>query len=144
MPHALIFIPGADCPTDSYLKHLSAIQEKVPFPLWVVVPHIVEGECIPPLANYYINKAKEALSKASDNKIKYFFYGGHSLGGASIASWGHSHAKDEGNKGVFAWGSYASKSIDDPVKNYGVPFLTLAGELDGWMARSTRIALSFD
>jgi hypothetical protein len=46
--------------------------------------------------------------------------------------------------GVIAWGSYASRAIEDPVKDYGTPFLTVGGELDGWMARTTRIAVSFD
>mmetsp|Transcript_11799 Transcript_11799/g.19923 ORF Transcript_11799/g.19923 Transcript_11799/m.19923 type:complete len:221 (+) Transcript_11799:405-1067(+) len=78
-------------------------------------------------------------------KSKSYFYGGHSLGGSSIASWAHSAAKSEADmKGVFVLGSYASKAIHDPVANYGVPFMTVGGELDGWMARITRIALSYD
>ena len=71
-----------------------------------------------------------------------FFYGGHSLGGSSITSWVHQNSQDA--EGAFAWGSYVSLSITDPAKNYKVPFLTLGAELDGWMARITRISESFD
>merc|ERR1712166_320052 len=35
-------------------------------------------------------------------------------------------------------------AIDDPASNYGAPFLTIGAEFDGWMARITRIAESFD
>ena len=45
---------------------------------------------------------------------------------------------------MFLWGSYVAKSVEDPVKNYGAPVLTVGAEMDGWMARITRIALSYD
>lgn len=45
---------------------------------------------------------------------------------------------------IFLWGSYVSKSIHDPALNYGVPVLTVGGEMDGWMARITRIAQAYD
>ena len=71
-------------------------------------------------------------------KFEKYFYGGHSLGGSSIAAWGADNA--DTSEGVFAWGAYTSKKIQDPAKNYGSPFLTVGAELDGWMARITRIA----
>ncbi len=42
------------------------------------------------------------------------------------------------------WGSYINKAIKDPAANYGVPALTVGAELDGWLARITRIAYSYD
>jgi len=42
------------------------------------------------------------------------------------------------------WGSYIGRDLLDPVANYGAPVLTVGAELDGWMARITRIAHSFD
>lgn len=71
-----------------------------------------------------------------------FFFGGHSLGGASMSAW--ANGKTDGVEGTFVWGSYASKSIEDPAKNFGAPLLTVGAEFDGWLARITRIALSFD
>ena len=59
-----------------------------------------------------------------------------------MAIWAHENK----NKvhAIFLWGSYVSKSIKDPALNYGVPVLTVGGEMDGWMARITRIAQSYD
>jgi hypothetical protein len=71
-----------------------------------------------------------------------FFFGGHSLGGASITSWVHENTQDA--EGAFAWGAYVSRSVEDPAKNYGVPFLTVGAQFDGWMARITRMAFAFD
>ena len=34
--------------------------------------------------------------------------------------------------------------MDDPAKNYPSPVLTVGGQYDGWSARVTRIARSFD
>jgi hypothetical protein len=45
---------------------------------------------------------------------------------------------------MFLWGSYVAKSVQDPVKNYGAPVLTVGAEMDGWMARITRIAEAYD
>ena len=45
---------------------------------------------------------------------------------------------------MFLWGSYVAKSVGNPAENYGAPVLTVGAELDGWMARITRIALSYD
>jgi len=41
-------------------------------------------------------------------------------------------------------GAYAANSIKDPAKNYGAPFMTVGAQFDGWMARVTRIAESYD
>jgi len=38
----LIFIIGAKCDTSAYVDHLKAIQQKTPFPLWIVIPEIFE------------------------------------------------------------------------------------------------------
>lgn len=71
-----------------------------------------------------------------------FFLGGHSLGGAAVSAWGH--GKGDIVEGVFAEGAYAPMSIEDPALNYGVPFLTVGAEFDGWMARITRMAEAYD
>lgn len=141
-PAALIFIIGAYCEQKAYMDHLKAIQEKVPFPLWVAIPHIIHNLPIPPGLGVYIESAKSELEKKHGYKAEKYFFGGHSLGGSSIASWAHTNAKEV--EGVFVWGSYTSKSISDPAKNYGAPFLTVGAELDGWMARITRIAEAYD
>ena len=97
---------------------------------------------IPVGLGVYVESAKSELEKKHGFKSEKYFFGGHSLGGSSIASWAHSNAKQV--EGVFLWGSYVSKSVSDPAKNYGAPVLTVGAELDGWMARITRIAEAYD
>lgn len=76
--------------------------------------------------------------------VKKFFYGGHSLGGASIADWVHKNPEDA--EGAFGWGAYVGLKVADPVKNFGngLPYLTVGAQYDGWMARITRIAEAYD
>jgi hypothetical protein len=138
---ALIFFIGAYCKQEAYLKHLQAIQEKVPFPLWVAIPWILDDLPIPVGLSGYVDSAKDDLEQKGFTADKYFF-GGHSLGGSSVASWAHSNVAQV--EGVILWGSYVSKSVPDFPKNYGAPVLTVGAELDGWMARITRIAEAYD
>jgi alpha-beta hydrolase superfamily lysophospholipase len=121
---------------------LKAIQKKVPFPVWVYSPYIIGDLPIPVGINFYMEEAKKQLKKAGYKGEKYFF-GGHSLGGSSVSSWGKKR-NDSQIEGVFLWGSYIGRDLVDPVANYGAPVLTVGAELDGWMARITRIAHSFD
>lgn len=85
---------------------------------------------------------KRELERKYNYKAEKYFFGGHSLGASSIGRWAHSNVKQV--EGVFLWGSYVMKSVSDPALNFGAPVLTLGGELDGWMARITRIAESYD
>lgn len=59
-----------------------------------------------------------------------------------MASWVQGNADDA--MGTFLWGSYVGHSVEDPAKNYKSPVLTVGAEFDGWMARITRIAQSYD
>lgn len=140
-PAALIFFIGAYCKQEAYVKHLQAIQLKVPFPLWVAIPWILDDLPIPVGLSGYVDSAKDDLQNNGFKSDKYFF-GGHSLGGASVASWAHSNVAQV--EGVILWGSYVSKSVQDFPKNYGAPVLTVGAELDGWLARITRIAEAYD
>jgi len=140
-PAALIFFIGAYCKQQAYVKHLQAIQLKVPFPLWIAIPWILDDLPIPVGLSGYVDSAKDDLQQNGFKSDKYFF-GGHSLGGSSVASWAHSNVAQV--EGVILWGSYVSKSVLDFPKNYGAPVLTVGAELDGWMARITRIAEAYD
>jgi len=138
---ALIFFIGAYCKKEAYMKHLQAIQGKVPYPLWVAIPWILDDLPIPVGLSEYVNSAKNSLEQKGFKADKYFF-GGHSLGASSVGSWAHSNVAQV--EGVILWGSYVSKSVADFPKNYGAPVLTVGAELDGWMARITRIAEAYD
>lgn len=73
-----------------------------------------------------------------DDKVDKFFYGGHSLGGSTAASYVQGTANNA--IATFALGAYTNIGIEDPVKDYKTPFLTVGAELDGWLARITRVA----
>jgi len=139
---AIIFLIGADCPQDGYVEHLKAIQEKVPYKLWVGIPHIVGDLPIPVGIGAYVTNMKKDLKKNHGVNVEKYIYGGHSLGASSIASWVQGSADDA--MGTFLWGSYVGHSVQDPAKNYKSPVLTVGAEFDGWMARITRIAQSYD
>jgi hypothetical protein len=141
-PKGLIFIIGAYCDQKGYEGHLRAIQEKVDFPLYVAIPHFVGDLPIPVGLGVYIDSAKGDLKKNHNLDLSKFYFGGHSMGGSSIASWAHSNIDQV--EGVFVMGAYAANSIEDPANNYGAPFLTVGAQFDGWMARVTRIAKSYD
>ena len=64
------------------------------------------------------------------------------MGGSAIASYINTNHGDA--EGAFVWGAYVNAGVEDPAKNYPVPILTVGAELDGWMARITRIAEAYD
>jgi hypothetical protein len=119
---------------------------KLAFPLWVGQPLFPGNLPVPVDLSHYTNIARAALEKAmGDQKVEKYFYGGHSLGGASISSVVHGDpATLSSAEGAFAWGAYVDRKVVDPAKNYGAPYLTLGAELDGGLARIIRIAESYD
>jgi predicted esterase len=119
---ALIFFIGDACDQAKYLDHLKEVQEKVPFPLWIGIPHIIFDMPIPVGIWRYVDNMKSEL-RDKGVKSEKFFYGGHSLGGSSISGWVHKNPEEV--EGAFAWGAYISREVEDPAKNYGVPFLTV-------------------
>lgn len=78
---------------------------------------------IPPGLGVYIDNVKSELKSKGMKDSTKIFYGGHSLGGASISRWIDSNPADA--LGGFLWGAYVSSSIKDPAKNYPVPLLTV-------------------
>lgn len=88
----------------------------------VVVPHFFGDLPIPPELSVFIEPAKLDLKLNGVKDSKYYF-GGHSMGGSSVASWAHSNIGSV--KGVFVMGAYAANSIKDPAATYGAPFLTV-------------------
>ena len=140
---ALIFFVGASCTPESYDAHMKAIQTKISFPLWIGQPIFPGNLPIPVDLTHYTKIAREALQTAmGDQKVYKYFYGGHSLGGASVSEV--VHADPTTAEGVFAWGAYVDRKVVDPAKNYGAPYLTVGAELDGGLARIIRIAESYD
>jgi len=84
---------------------------------------------IPVGLGIFADKAKKDLKNAMNGAgvatLDKYFYGGHSLGGAAISIYVNDDEKGKDAEGTFAWGSYVSKKIKDPAKNYVSPFLTV-------------------
>ena len=80
---------------------------------------------IPVDLSYFIDDVKKELLTKKAAKCEKWFYGGHSLGGSSIASWVAKNTTGMHAEGTFAWGAYVSASIKDPPVNYPSPFLTV-------------------
>ena len=85
---------GADCEQKGYVDLLTAIQNKVSFPLWVSIPSAIGNEPIPPTVGLYVNNARDELKNKYKVDVAKHFFGGHSMGGAGIAAWGAKNADD--------------------------------------------------
>jgi hypothetical protein len=77
-----------------------------------VIPKFIGDLPIPPELSVFMGSAKSDLAKAGVKSDKYYF-GGHSLGGSSVASYAHSNINSV--KGVFVMGAYAANTIKDPA-----------------------------
>ena len=80
---------------------------------------------IPVDLSYFINDVKAELLTKRVAKCTKWFYGGHSLGGSSIASWVAKNVSKADVEGTFVWGAYVNAGIADPAANYPSPILTL-------------------
>jgi len=121
---------------------MTAIQNKVDFPLWVSIPYIYFEKAIPPTISIYVDSAVNDLKNNYGFESDKFYFGGHSLGGASISTYVASNADKA--EGTFVLGAYLNIGHKDPAANLGSPLMTVGAEFDGWMARITRIAESYD
>ena len=72
------------------------------------------------------------------NEIIY--YAGHSLGGINLQDF-VKNLKDK--SGLILLGAYMKLTYENPSVNYGIPVLTIAGELDG-LVRITRVGISYE
>ena len=70
-------------------------------------------------------------------KADYFFYAGHSLGGAVLQNWAYNSYTNRTIHGQILMGSFLTRVFkSDYIFSYVVPTLTIGGELDG-LARLT-------
>ena len=83
----------------------------------MALPHFIGNLAVPVDLSHFVNEAKSALKKSTGKEVKTFFYGGHSLGGSSVATYVDDD-KGKDSEGAFAWGAYVSRKIKDPAKNY--------------------------
>ena len=83
-----------------------AVQEKVPFPLWIAIPHFIGNLAVPVDLGRFADRAKKDLKAAIGNapgpQLTSYFYGGHSLGGSSVATYVNDVLRGDDAEGAFA------------------------------------------
>mmetsp|Transcript_24346 Transcript_24346/g.35707 ORF Transcript_24346/g.35707 Transcript_24346/m.35707 type:complete len:589 (+) Transcript_24346:59-1825(+) len=141
----LFFAQGADIETSQYVDILGQLQQAVDFPLWVGIPQCPDNiAAIPNAISNGIDRINEKMISEGMN-ANYFFYGGHSLGGAMMPDYVNSTVSTTAT-GMVLMGSFLTRKYKTgataegrPQVSYPVPTLTIGGELDG-LCRMTRIA----
>ena len=135
---ALIFIPGAQIKWTQYRDIAQAIQKSTDLRVWVALTRgYMVNMPTPPEVSWAINGAITALKQAGF-KGKNYVGVGHSVGGLQLQ--GYAKSKESKLKAVVLMASHVS---DTKLKDYPVPVLTLAAELDG-QTRITRIVDEYD
>jgi len=146
----LVFIPGANVPTENYLPTVNAIQEASELKLWVVIPAMPGKRCImlcptasvcAPLQGYVssiLGKAKKqgwnGTSFAPDT-----FVAGHSLGGICAQTLSMAYTSP-GYQALTVLGAYTQAVTGkNSVQDFPIPVMTVGAELDGGLGRPAMI-----
>lgn len=113
----LVFIPGANVPTDNYNLTVAAIQNATNLKLWVVVPAMPAKTCITTCPSTSLCSPLQALVTravgfAKDkgfNGMMPYYLAGHSLGGVCSATLGAAYANTkETYKALVIMGAYVT------------------------------------
>jgi len=136
----LTIIIGARVPAKEYVSLAAEIQKQSPFKLWVAIPEWLFDVPEPIDIKSRITETISAARKAGFTSIglQDVFLAGHSLGGI----FGRQVASSMGLAGLILLGSYTARDGSESLTEYGIPVLTLAGDLDG-LTRITRIAEAY-
>eukprot|EP00954_Amorphochlora_amoebiformis_P016759 1314656-Amorphochlora_amoeboformis.AAC.1 len=145
---ALFYGQGASISPQAYLPLAQAIQDVVPFPLWIAVPKCpFDAAAIPTCLKEGIARAKGRMKSMGMTATEEdFFYGGHSLGGSLMPDYVLENANTTA-RGLILMGSFLQRKFrtgiseqnGGPIYDFPVPTLTIGAELDG-LCRLTRIA----
>ncbi|GFR81506.1 hypothetical protein ElyMa_000605700 [Elysia marginata] len=133
----LIFFPGAYIPTDAYNKTARAIQEASDLRVWAALTggysqNLVYGWDMEDAVDDAIRELKAAGMK-SDAYVGV----GHGWGGRFLSMY----APETNLTALILMGATITRKTD--LKDYPLPVLTLAGELDG-VNKITRVVEEFD
>jgi hypothetical protein len=139
---ALILIEGSGISNDAYVPLGQAIQEVSNLQLWIGIPSFKNNTPNPLTMDLNIDATLAAM-KRQGMRAKYYFYGGHSLGGAVLQNWVNKTYTNRTIDGQILMGSFLTRVFKTDYKfSYAVPTLTIGGELDG-LSRVSRIAEAY-
>ena len=92
---ALFFAQGASIKPSQYVTLAKAIQDAVPFPLYVAIPECpADAAAIPSCLKRGYARTNASLVAAGMDASAPAFYAGHSLGGAMTPDFVAQHAAD--------------------------------------------------
>ncbi|GIL62576.1 hypothetical protein Vafri_16759 [Volvox africanus] len=135
---AMIFIQGAQIPTDRYLPLLREVQNKSSLSLWVGVPQYFLDIAEPFQLGSSIDFVLQEMHKQGLKQGSPLILAGHSLGGAMVQDWVAANSHRVSAQVLL--GSFLTRKYREHV--YPVPTLTVGAELDG-LCRITRIAEAY-
>lgn len=146
----LVFIPGADVPTDNYKLTAQAIQSAATgLRLHVVITSVFAELCIGYCPSEWAcdslkNRVADAVAKSTftgANPKDDTFVAGHSLG-ATCANYLVTYQQYQ-YAGLMVFGGYVDQTGASSLFNYTTPVLHMAGELDGGSARPGTLAFYY-
>jgi hypothetical protein len=148
----LIFIPGGDVPNENYTLTSKAIQKAAKnIRLTVVVPSFFRNLCVISCTASNLCSPMKAvvdaavkLTNFSGDFRKDAYLAGHSLGATCANYLMQGYTTDAGvppYAGLVAMGGYVDEQGKGSLPSYATPLLTLGAELDGGLARPSKLAL---
>ena len=150
----MVFIPGGNVPNTHYINTSVAIQNATKINLWVVIPSVTNRLCIIEctevskiLCEPLHNSVNKAVQKANGMGFKGDpnpFLVGHSLGGTCANYLLQTFQAKDNYAAAVLMGGYVDESGSGSLTEYQVPIMTLGAQLDGGIAKPTRISLWWD
>ena len=137
----LVIIPGSGVATSYYSDTAAAIQQAAEMKLWVVVPEILDKQCISVCPSSGIcfhlhDDVNKVIGMATDQGYagptdgEGVFMSGHSMGATCADNLVRGYSYNY--QAMVTMGGYVD---NQNVADYQIPVLTLGAELDGGLGR---------
>jgi len=146
----MVFIPGANVPTEFYLPTVKAIQDASDLQLWVVIPAMPLKKCIITCPSSKICAPLQAIvtailgkaTAAGYNGTSFApdtFLAGHSLGGVCVDKLAQAYTSP-GYQAAIILGAYTETLTGaGSITDFPVPVMIAGAELDGGLGRPAMI-----
>lgn len=136
---ALVLFGGAFCEPRIYHDLAREIQKTV-HNLYVILPKCMFNMCFELQIGLLMKKVFRTIDDLP-TKVEEIFLSGHSLSGSSLGSFIMKCKETQRRtKGVILMGSYLSRFYYEKRMNFGIPILTITGDMDGGSAKPVKMA----